>query len=71
VAEPLTPAELRRQREALRLSSDDLGRLMGVSGDYVVKVERGERPWTPAFELRAERALAAVRAGGGELPVRT
>lgn len=65
---PLTPETLRAEREKLRLSSDDLGALMGVSGAYVRGVETGHHPWTPALAERARRALSQVRANGGELP---
>lgn len=56
-------AELRHWRELRKLSQDELGRLVHLSGDLISKFERAERP----CKLHHARALDAALSTGGVL----
>ncbi|MFD4398463.1 helix-turn-helix domain-containing protein [Kitasatospora sp. NPDC058478] len=56
-------AELRHWRELRKLSQDELGRLVHLSGDLISKFERAERP----CKLHHTRALDAALDTGGVL----
>lgn len=52
----MTGVELRIRRKLLGVSQRDLGREMGVSGDYIYRLERNGRTLTNDMLTKLERA---------------
>jgi len=53
----LNPETLRIVRKTCGATQERLGKLLGVTGQYIAMIERGKRPLTPQLERRIRRAL--------------
>jgi len=53
----MTPADFRAAREALGLTQVELGQALGVTGQYVSDIERGQRSPSRTLVMLMERLV--------------